>query len=175
VARVRLATVRDLDVLVRHRRRMFEEISNASPAELDAVDSIYRRWARTRLRSGRYVGFIVETRGGRIPASGAIWLMPLPPRPQTRGGYAPYLMSMYTEREDRGRGHASMVVRAALRWAKAHGYPVVILHASDEGKGVYERAGFRGTSEMRLRLDAPQRSRHRTPRPEGVGPGRRRR
>jgi GNAT superfamily N-acetyltransferase len=175
VVRVRLATVEDLDVLVRHRRKMFEEISDASPAELDSVDRVYRRWACTRLRSGRYVGFVVETRGGRIPASGALWLMPLPPRPRTRGGVAPYLMSMYTEREDRGRGHASRVVRAALEWAKAHGYPIVILHASDEGKGIYERAGFRGTSEMRLRLDGPQGSRHRTPRPAGNTPRRRRR
>lgn len=175
VARVRLATVKDLDTLVRHRRKMFEEISEATPAELDAVDQVYRKWARARLQSGRYVGFLIETRGGRIPASGALWLMPLPPRPWTRGGRAPYLMSMYTEREDRGHGHATVVVRAALRWAKAHGYQVVILHASDEGKGIYERAGFRGTSEMRLRLDAPPRSKNRTSRLAGNAPKRRRR
>ena len=156
MARVREATVRDLDVLVRHRRKMFEEISDASPAELDAVDRAYRRWARARLRSGRYVAFLVEARGGSIPASGALWLMPLPPRPWTTGDRAPYLMSMYTEREDRGKGYATLVVRAAVRWAKARGFRVVILHSSDEGKGIYEKAGFRSTSEMRLRFDRPR-------------------
>ncbi len=153
--RVREATVADLDLLVRHRRKMFEEISDATPQELDAVDRAYRRWARTRLRSGQYIAFIVEAGRGRRPASGALWLMPLPPRPWTRGDRAPYLMSMYTDREARGKGYASLVVRAAVRWAKDHGHKVVILHASDEGKGIYERAGFRQTSEMRLRFDPP--------------------
>lgn len=164
MARVRLATLKDLDLLVRHRRKMFEEISDATPHELDAVDREYRRWARTRMRSGQYTAFLVEA-GGRIPSSGALWLMPLPPRPWTRGGRAPYLMSMYTERADRGKGHASLVVRAAIRWAKAHGHKVVLLHASDEGKGIYERAGFRPTSEMRLRFDGRRRRSPRRKRP----------
>jgi GNAT superfamily N-acetyltransferase len=153
VARIREATLKDLDLLVRQRRKMFEEISDASPAELDAVDHAYRSWARTRLKSGRYVAFLVEAGRGRVPASGALWLMPLPPRPWTRGARAPYLMSMFTEREERGKGYATLVVRAAVRWARAHGHKVVILHSSDESKGIYERAGFRPTSEMRLRLD----------------------
>lgn len=155
MARVREATSEDMDVLVRHRRKMFEEISDATADELDAVDRDYRRWARTRLRSHRFVAFVVEERG-RVAASGALWLMPLPPRPWTRGDRAPYLMSMYTEREDRGKGYATLVVDAAVRWAKAHGHRVVILHASDEGKGIYEKAGFRPTSEMRLRFDRPR-------------------
>jgi GNAT superfamily N-acetyltransferase len=163
VARVREATAKDMDVLVRHRRKMFEEISDATPEELDAVDREYRRWARVRMRSGRFVAFVVEGTGGRIPASGALWLMPLPPRPWTRGDRAPYLMSMYTEHEDRGKGYATLVVDAAVRWAKAHGHKVVILHASDEGKRIYERAGFRQTSEMRLRFDRSRRGRSRPP------------
>ncbi len=172
MARVREATVRDLDLLVRHRRQMFEEISDASPAELDAVDRTYRRWARTRLKSGRYIPFLVEAERGRAPASGALWIMPLPPRPWTTGDHAPYLMSMYTERGHRGKGYATLVVRAAIRWAEAHGYKVVILHSSDESKGIYERAGFRQTSEMRLRFDRPSRRRVREP---GRSPAPRRR
>ena len=169
MARVREATVRDLDLLVRHRRRMFEEISDAGPAELDAVDRAFRRWARARLRSRRYIGFLVEAGRGRIPASGALWIMPLPPRPWAVRGLAPYLMSMYTEREERHKGYATLVVRAAVRWAREHGYPVVLLHASDEGQGIYERAGFRPTSEMRLRFDRAPPARPPAPR-RGTGP-----
>lgn len=158
MARIRLATAKDLDLMVRHRRRMFEEISDATAAELSAVDRAYRRWARAEMRAGRYVVFLVDTGRGRVPASGALWLMPLPPRPWTLASRAPYLMSMYTEPTERGKGYATMVVRAAVRWAKSHGHKVVILHSSDEGKGIYERAGFRPTSEMRLRFDRPQRA-----------------
>lgn len=152
-ASLREATLADLDVLVRHRRNMWEELGEFPREELDSQDRVYRRWARVRLQSGRLVGFIVETDGGHVAASGCLWLSPSQPRPAWSGIVVPYLMSMYTEREERGRGHATRVVRAAVRWAEAHGFEVVILHASDEGKGIYESAGFRSTTEMRLHLD----------------------
>ncbi len=133
---------------------MMEAIWQPDAAVLDALDRRYRRWMRTRMRSRRFVAFLVEDRGGRIAASGAVWLMPIPPRPLGLGLVAPYLMSMYTEPEDRGKGYATLVVRAAIRWARSHGYKAVYLHSSPEGRPIYERAGFQPTPEMRLRLDA---------------------
>jgi GNAT superfamily N-acetyltransferase len=158
VARVRLATLGDLDVLARHRRKMFEAMSVGTSAELDGMDRRYRRWARDRLRSGRLVAFVVEGPRGRIAASAGLWLMPLPPRPWTPGDVAPYLMSMYTEREDRGNGYATRLVRAAIRWAKAHGHSIVLLHASGQGRRIYEDLGFTPNSEMRLRMDVSKRT-----------------
>lgn len=137
---------------------MFEDLSVGTPAELDGVDRRYRRWARDRLRSGRLVAFVVEGSRGRVAASAGLWLMPLPPRPWTPNDVAPYLMSMYTEREDRGNGHATRLVRAAIRWAKAHGHSVVLLHASDQGRRIYEGLGFTPTSEMRLRVEMAKRT-----------------
>jgi len=40
---VRRATLEDLDVLVCHRRKMFEDMSVGTPAELDGMDRRYRR------------------------------------------------------------------------------------------------------------------------------------
>lgn len=153
VARIREGTFRDLDLLVRHRRLMMEAIWHPDAEVLDALDRRYRRWMRTRMRSRRFVAFLVEDRGRRIAASGAVWLMPLPPRPLGVGLLAPYLMSMYTEPEDRGKGYATLVVRAAIRWAESRGYRALYLHASPDGRHIYERAGFQPTPEMRLRLD----------------------
>ncbi|HYS70886.1 MAG TPA: hypothetical protein VEM95_00520, partial [Thermoplasmata archaeon] len=73
VYRVRRATLRDLDVLVRHRRGMWEDISDHAEAALDAADPVYRRWARQRMRSGTLVGFLAET-DGRAVASGCVWV-----------------------------------------------------------------------------------------------------
>src|SRR3990172_8035389 len=50
--RVRLATLADLDLLVRHRRRMWEAISDIPEDFPDAADPVYRRWARARMRTG---------------------------------------------------------------------------------------------------------------------------
>jgi len=61
-------------------------------------------------------------------------------------------MSMFTEPAHRGKGHASRIVREAVRWARAHGYDAITLHASDYGESIYRREGFTRTMEMRLRL-----------------------
>jgi hypothetical protein len=40
-----------------------------------------------------------------------------------------------------------------LAWVKERGLRAVNLHASDEGRHLYEKLGFEATNEMRLRFD----------------------
>ena len=155
---MRTASTKDLDLLVRHRRSMWEAISDISVRDLDAADSVYRRWALVRLRSNRLAGFIVEV-GGMPVASGCVWLMQVQPRPRHKGTNAAYLLSMFTEPDHRGKGHATRIVRAAIRWAKSRGVPVLLLHASDFGEPVYRQLGFERTREMRRVLTPPSRRR----------------
>jgi len=147
--RIRYATLDDLDVLVHQRRGMWEDME--VPGDYDAADRAYRRWARTRLKSGRLIGILAEV-GGRAVCGACIWLQDTQPRPHVPGRFLPYLMSMYTEPEFRRRGIATRVVREVIRWSRAHGYPRLVLHASDEGRPLYEKLGFEPTREMRLRL-----------------------
>ena len=145
---VRTATVRDLDLLVRHRRSMWEAIAEFSARDHDAADAVYRRWARDRMHSRRFIGFIVEVASEPV-ASGCVWIMEVQPRPGRSGTAAAYLLSMFTEPSHRGKGHATRIVRAAIRWAKSRGIPVMLLHASDSGEPIYRRLGFERTKEMR--------------------------
>ncbi len=156
--RLRPATLRDLGLLVRHRRGMWEDIAAFSGEELDAADRVYRRWARARLESGGLVGFILETADGEPAASTCLWMMSVQPRPGARFPKAPYLMSMYTERVHRGRGLATRLVREARRWALARGYDMIILHASRFGERIYLREGFTRSPEMRFRFSAPRKT-----------------
>jgi len=156
--RLRRATPDDLDLLVRHRRGMWEEILEVPAQEMDAADRVYRRWARARLKAREMVGFIVETDRGEPVASGCIWLMPSQPRPLWKGTVAPYLMSMYTEKPYRGQGHATRITREAIRWSQRRGYTTLLLHASKLGKPIYLREGFVEGNEMRLRLAEWQRA-----------------
>ncbi len=149
---LRKATLHDLDLLVRHRRGMWEEIMEASSREMAAADRVYRRWARAKLEARALVGWIAETAQGEAVASGCIWLMPSQPRPGSKGTVTPYLMSMYTEKPYRGRGLATRITREAIRWSKARGFTVILLHASKFGKPIYAREGFVEGNEMRLRL-----------------------
>lgn len=146
---VRKATLRDLDLLVRHRRQMWDAIASFSTADLDRADVVYRRWARSRMQSGRLVGLIVEVHSTPV-ASGCVWLMKVQPRPGGQGTTAAYLLSMFTEPSHRGRGHAARVVRAAIQWAEAHRVSTMLLHASRFGEPLYRRMGFERTKEMRI-------------------------
>lgn len=150
--RLRGATVRDLDLLVRHRRGMWEEIADFLRDELDAADAAYRRWARPRLRNGGLVGFVAETAAGVPAASACLWVMPSQPRPGWKGTRVPYLLSMFTEPEFRRRGLATRILRASIRWARDRGYDHVLLHASVFGEPLYREWGFERSAEMRLVL-----------------------
>src|SRR2546427_1849754 len=74
--KVRLATPKDLDTLVRHRRGMWVDISHFSEEQLDPGDRDYRRWARPRPRAGPLGGFIAGTPGGTPVAGRGAWVVP---------------------------------------------------------------------------------------------------
>ncbi len=168
--RLRTAAPADLETLVRHRRRMWKDIGGRTTRELDRADGPYRAWVRRQTRARRFVAFLVEAPDGRVAGSGAIWLQPAQPRPGTLSRETmPYILSMFTEPEFRGRGIATRLVRAMLRWATERGYRRIFLHASTMGRPIYARLGFTAGNEMRL--DLPVRRGRPSPRP-AAGPGR---
>ncbi len=120
---------------------------------LDDADRAYHAWASPRLASGDLAGWIAEDAGSAV-ASGCLWLQPVQPRPGWNAGRRPYLLSMFTEPSHRGHGLATRIVQEAVRWSAEHGFPAIALHASDAGRGVYEKLGFERTWEMRF--DVPR-------------------
>jgi hypothetical protein len=44
-------------------------------------------------------------------------------------------------------------MRVILDWCRENGVDTIILHASAEGRSLYESLGFQATNEMRLRLE----------------------
>lgn len=150
---VRAATLDDMELLIRHRRGMLEDMGRYPQALFDQHDRDYEPWARQRLESGELVGFIADVEG-RAVASACLWLKERQPVPGFRGGRVPYLMSVFTERDCRKQGHAAKLTQAAMEWAKEKGYPLVALHASAMGRGIYEKLGFQRTWEMQLRWDS---------------------
>lgn len=150
--KLRRASLRDLNVLVRQRQGMWADMGERSRAKLTEESRIYRGWVRSRLKTGSVVGWVAETNRGDIVAGGIVWLRPTVSRPRSKHLVQPFLLSMYTEPEWRGRGLASRIVNEAVKWAKKSGYAAIMLHASPMGRGVYLRRGFRRMWEMKLEL-----------------------
>lgn len=45
-----------------------------------------------------------------------------------------------------------MIIEEAIKWCEEKRYDRLVLHASESGKKVYTKFGFKPTREMRLRL-----------------------
>ena len=150
--KLRSATGKDLAVLVQHRRAMWEDMGVKDGRRLSQADKAYRRWASKRLRDGSLRCWVVENPDGMIVGSGCLWLQPIQPSPGRSGGLQPYLLSMYTMPHYRGKGLASKVVREAVKWTRQNRYASLRLHASEMGRGVYRKLGFKRTWEMRRNM-----------------------
>ena len=82
-------------------------------------------------------------------------LRPILPRPRTGTddlelGPEAIVLNVYVEPAWRRRGVAETLMRVVLDALAARGIRRIVLHASDEGRRLYERIGFVPTNEMRL-------------------------
>ena len=154
--KIRRATLRDLDVLVHQRHGMWVDMGVGNNEQVERQDRVYRRWARSRLKTGALLGWVAEISGGTVVAGATMWLRPTVPRPGMKLLTQPYLLSMYTEPEWRGRGLATRIVDEAAEWVRKNGYRELLLHGSRMGRRIYLRRGFERTWEMRLELAKPK-------------------
>jgi GNAT superfamily N-acetyltransferase len=146
------AKIEDLDILVKHRLDMFNDMYPELRKEIQESEEQTRKWIKEMLSKGTLAGFIVRTGVGLAVGSGCLWIKKDQPNPTHSRLEAPYLLSMYTEKEFRRRGVARLIVKTAMAWSKEQGYDRINLHATEAGKGLYEEFGFKPTNEMRLTL-----------------------
>jgi GNAT superfamily N-acetyltransferase len=94
---------------------------------------------------------------GSLPVAG-VQLREVPPHPQpdTNGktdivsGRQAIIQNVYTDPEWRRRGLAALLIKRIVDWTHREGIDSLVLHASDEGRALYERLGFIATTEMRF-------------------------
>jgi ribosomal protein S18 acetylase RimI-like enzyme len=88
-----------------------------------------------------------------VIASGGLVIHTLPPGPRNMDGREGYIMNIYTVPAWRRRRVATAIVVAILDYLHEIGVPVATLHATDAGRLVYEKLGFKPTNEMRLLMN----------------------
>jgi GNAT superfamily N-acetyltransferase len=151
-AHIRLATLDDLDVLVAHRRAMFEEMGYSDQTALDAMAAAFRPWLRRKMDENEYLAWFALDQQQQIAAGLGLWLMDWPPHMIGPGARRGNILNVYTRPESRRRGLARNLIQYALEWCCENGIRAVILHASKDGRDLYQKLGFHSTNEMRLEL-----------------------
>jgi len=153
---IRRATADDADVLAHHRAAMFRDMGTLRPEDYDALRDAVRPWFAEAIPAGEYVAFVATpgSRPGEIVGGAGMQLRRLLPRPRADGAGVELrpqalVMNVYTEPAWRRRGLAALLMEEVLAWAREHGVGGMVLHASDEGRPLYERLGFVANNEMR--------------------------
>jgi len=149
---MRPAMVEDLEAVLHHRRRMFEDMGYRDEAALDLMVASSAVLLKKGLADGSYRGWLVERLGAGVIAGGGVISLEFQPHPQNAGSRRSWIVNMYTEPEHRRRGVARWIVEAIVAWCREAGLPSVYLHASNDGRPLYASFGFEPTSEMRLDL-----------------------
>jgi GNAT superfamily N-acetyltransferase len=150
--RIRPAKLADLSIILHHRRSMYEDMGRGDSRALDIMEVTSEKYFRIALADGSYRGFLAETNDGRVIAGGGIVISPWPGHPGEIHARRAMILNMYTERDCRHRGIARRLMMTMMEWLKAEGFPKVSLHASDEGRPLYESLGFEIANEMALKL-----------------------
>ncbi|MEP7065584.1 MAG: GNAT family N-acetyltransferase [Gemmatimonadota bacterium] len=152
--RVRRAGERDIAMLAHHRIEMFRDMGQLTEHNERELTRASESFFRVAVDSGEYITWLAL--GGtpeRIIAGAGLWLRSMLPRPAPTGvieGREALIANVYTEPEWRRRGIAALLMRHVLDYTREHNIPRVLLHASDDGRPLYESMGFVSTNEMRL-------------------------
>jgi GNAT superfamily N-acetyltransferase len=149
---LRRASTADLDILVAHRRAMFEDMGYNDDLALNSMSAKFRVWLLQHMNLGDYRAWLVCAPDGAVAAGAGLWLMDWPPHMVGQGARRGNILNVYTADNFRRRGLARHLMEAVLHWCRENGIYTIILHASPSARTLYESMGFTPTNEMRLRL-----------------------
>ena len=150
--KIRAAELSDVPILIRHRRMMWWDIGRQDATALGLMESAASEYFPTAVADGSYKGFLAEVRSGTVIGGGGIVVSPWPGVLGQRQPRRAMILNMFVEREYRRRGVARALMAAMIDWCKLNEFASVGLHASEQGRALYEQLGFRPTDEMRLML-----------------------
>ncbi|MFY9843308.1 MAG: GNAT family N-acetyltransferase [Terriglobales bacterium] len=149
---IREAGADELAIILHHRRSMFRDMGEGTVEELDRMVEVARPWMARALANGSYRHWLSLDGSGRVCGGGGVLLCPWPANPKDPCTERAVILNVYSEPEFRKRGIARQIMVTILGWIKAHGLHSVNLHASAEGRHLYEKLGFTATNEMRLKF-----------------------
>jgi len=149
---LRSATVEDARTIAHHRRAMFRDMGYRDDAALDAMAAKFLPWVEAKMKMGEYMAWFAVTADGQTVAGAGLWLMDWPAHMVGSSPRRGNILNVFTEAEFRRRGLARRLMEEAISWCRANKTDFVILHASPDGRPLYEAMGFKAGNEMRMKI-----------------------
>jgi ribosomal protein S18 acetylase RimI-like enzyme len=159
---IREATVADIPLLAGHRAAMFRDMGRLASGLEAALVRATAEYLRHALPRGEYLGWVAQTTLSSPESVGGagVQLRPILPRPTSAGdgiepGPEAIVLNVYVEPAWRRRGVGEGLMRSVLTALAERKVRRIVLHASPDGRRLYERLGFVPTNEMRLETFRP--------------------
>ncbi len=143
--------IADLEVLIHHRIQMFADMGTAPPEVWPELRQMSEAYFQTALVAESYLAWLAES-DGSVVGGGGIVLAGWPGSPWDNQSRRAWILNMYVEKDYRRRGIARALMQQMLHWCRQQDLAIINLHASKQGRTLYESLGFKPTNEMRLTL-----------------------
>jgi GNAT superfamily N-acetyltransferase len=150
---VRRATQEDARRLAELRMNFQREMGEEAETDQHSMlmEATYRYFSE-KLPNDGFVAWIAEAEGEIIGTSGLIFYQ-RPPSEHDLLGKEACILNMYTLPEWRGKGIASRLLQELLTYARQSGTRRIWLYATEDGKPVYEKAGFVAKKRKLLEME----------------------
>lgn len=117
------------------------------------LDAATREYLASAVPKNEFIAWFAEADGEVIGTSAVVFFQRAP-TPASLAGLDAYVLNMYTVPAWRDRGVATALFAAMLDYVRTTPARRVSLHATAEGRGLYERFGF-ATEESYMSLRLP--------------------
>jgi ribosomal protein S18 acetylase RimI-like enzyme len=148
---LRQATLNDLEALVQLRLELLREVGNLKDdTDTAALAKAIQQYLGEKMPRGEFLAWVAQVDRQIVATSGAI-VFQRPPIDGNLSGWETYVMNIYTLPQWRRKGIATALLEEIIRFVQATNARRIWLHASEDGKHLYEKFGFVSTAtEMEL-------------------------
>jgi GNAT superfamily N-acetyltransferase len=162
---VREATLDDIPILAHHRAGMFRDMGRLPDSLVESMHSASSLYFGHALTEDEYVAWLASPADdpATIVAGAGLQLRPALPTVRLEHdtvvvatGLQGLIVNVFTEPAWRRRGLARLLMQHVIAAARARCAGGIVLHASPEGRPLYESLGFVATNEMRLTTSPSQ-------------------
>lgn len=147
----------DIPLALQLRKKLFRDTGVPEEAFREDLDSfLFQEYTNAYRNKDMIHFFAYAAAENRQPAAVAGILIKRDfPYYLFKPGYYGWIIDVYTEPEYRGRGLASELLELTRRWAVEKGVrELKLISASQNARRIYERLGYRPTSEMSMNIGA---------------------
>ena len=142
----RKAGLDDIDALLKLRADFMACFDPLDEKGREALGN-YRGFLLESMPDGSFMQWLAEA-DGEVAATGSISFYRLPPTGRRPNGRAAYIGNMFTYPAHRRQGLATRILRRLAEEAQAAGCGIITLHASDQGRPIYEAFGFAAAKDL---------------------------